>query len=325
MKNKLLIALVVVAVLVAGFFGYRSVFGAKKVIVDSSAQGEKISEYANEDAFITPLQLRDLMDNSEDVVVIGSLNPTKGDTPIKGSFTMWRSDYSASEGAYDFGGMSNTDEEMTELLSSFGATKNSTIVVYAANSHHDAARLFWQIHYKLGHKDVRFLDGGLNAWLGAGYPVGDANPSVDKTEYKGNPTDENTATLEMVIEAVNNPDEWLIIDTRTADENSGASTKSGAYGPGMIPNSLFIEWKNANAEDTTLKTKAELMDIYKEAVESGKKVIVYCQSGVRSAHTMVVLKEALGVKDVYNYDGSWIEWSYEYYENNKAVTIENGE
>ncbi len=39
-------------------------------------------------------------------------------------------------------------------------------------------------------------------------------------------------------------------------------------------------------------------------------VITYCHSGVRSAHTTFVLTELLGYKNVKNYDGSWVEWSY---------------
>ncbi|MCL2201160.1 MAG: rhodanese-like domain-containing protein, partial [Oscillospiraceae bacterium] len=42
----------------------------------------------------------------------------------------------------------------------------------------------------------------------------------------------------------------------------------------------------------------------------GRNVITYCQSGVRSAHTWLVLREVLGIENVWNYEGSWIEWSY---------------
>ncbi len=315
MKNrKGLILVIALLVIVAGFFSYRAMFGVQKVVVDNTAQGNKISEYANPQSFITPLQLKDLMDKDADVVIIGSLNPTKGDSPIEGSFTMWRPDYSASEGVYEYGGMKNTTEEMEAILSSYGATKNSTIVVYAANSHHDAARLWWQIKM-LGHKDVRYLDGGLNAWAGADYPTGNANPGVESTDYKAfNLSTESLASFEDVANAIDS--DTVIIDTRTADEETGASTKKGASGPGKITDSVWIEWTNAVNEDTTLKSLDELKDIYGEF--EGKDIIAYCQSGVRSAHTLLVLSEALGYENVMNYDGSWIQWSYEYYENNNS-------
>lgn len=310
MNKKVIAIIAVLAIAVFGFIGYRAMFGAEEVIVDSSAQGAKISEYAHPESFITPLQLKDLMDNDKGVVVIGALNPTKGDTPISGSFTMWRSDYSAQEDAYPFGGMRNSTEEMEAILSSYGATTDTTIVVYAANSHHDAARLWWQVKL-LGHEDVRYLDGGLNAWLGAEYPVGDANPSVTASNYKApNPTNAPLATMDDVVAALNN---GTVIDTRTTDEETGASTKGGAYGPGKIGDSLFIEWKKAVGEDTTLLPLSELKALYGDIAD--ESVVAYCQSGVRSAHTYLVLTQALGYENVKNYDGSWIEWSYEYYEN----------
>ena len=323
MNKKFIVIAVAVLVVVIGGFAAANFFGSQKVVVDTSAQAQKIKEYANPDAFITPYQLKELMDNKKaDVVVIGSLNPKKMAAPISGSFTMWRPDYSASEGVYPYGGMRNTDEQMETILSGFGATKKSTIVVYASGSHHDAARLWWQIK-QLGHKDVRFLDGGLNAWAGAGYPTGDANPSVTKTGYKAPKAgDFKYADIDAVIAAIGDSD-CVIIDTRTPGENDGSKVKGGAFGPGSIPSSVWINWTNANNEDTTLKSLSELKTIYGDLVE-GKKVISFCQSGVRSAHTTMVLLNVLGAEDVFNYDGSWIEWSYNHYEQNGKVDIING-
>jgi thiosulfate/3-mercaptopyruvate sulfurtransferase len=320
MKITIGVAVIAAALL---FTGYRTVFGSQKIVVDTSAQSKKIQEYANPDSFITPYQLNELMaDEKSDVIVVGSLNPKKLDSPISGSFTMWRSAYSAGNDVYPYGGMRNKAEEMENILASYGATKKSIIVVYASNKHHDAARLWWQIKL-LGHKDVRFLDGGLNAWKGAGYETGNANPKVKNSGYKApKATSVPLATLDMVKKATTSSD-WLIIDTRTDAENDGSKTKGGAAGPGTIPASLHINWTNASNEDTTLKTAAELKAIYGDAIK-GKKVIAYCQSGVRSAHTYLVLTQILGAEEVYNYDGSWIEWSYEYYENNNSVAIING-
>ena len=310
MRKKIIIGVVALLVIAVSIFTYRAIFGARQFVVDSSAQGEKISEYAHPESLITPYQLKDLMDRGQEVVVIGALNPVKGDAPIEGSFTVWRPDYSADEEDYGYEGMRETNEAMETMLSNFGASQGSTIVVYAANSHHDAARLWWQIKL-LGHEDVRYLDGGLNAWLGAKYPTGNANPVVEATAYKGaNPLDESVATIEDVLEALRY---GSVIDTRSADEVTGTSTKSGALGPGKIDGSLHINWTSSVAEDTTLLSRPELEAIY--GTIEDKLVVTYCQSGVRSAHTMFVLSQVLGYENVKNYDGSWIEWAYEYYEN----------
>ena len=327
MNKKALVTGVLVAAVSAGGVAYpmyRMMTDTPAVYVDFDVQAQKIGKYAHAESFITPLELHSMMDAKKEVVVIGSMKPNNWQSPIEGSFTMWRPDYSAAKGAYKYGGMRNSKEEMEQLLSSFGATADSTIVVYAANKHHDAARLFWQIKM-LGHKDVRYLDGGLNAWLGAGLPTGNANPSVAKTEYKAPAYSEaELASFVMVVNAIND-DNWVLLDTRAKSEYEGTKTKSGAAGPGGIPNSVFLEWTKAlNADKTTLKSVSELKALYGKLID-GKNVIVFCQSGVRSAHTTMVLKEVMGAENVYNYDGSWIEWSYRHYtESNPLAPVING-
>ena len=324
MNKKTLAAGVLAAAAVVAMPVYRAIFGVEAVSVDATEQAMKIAEYENADAFIIPESLQQLMSSDEDVIVLGSLNPIRGNRPIQGSFTVWRSDYSASGDAYPFGGMRSEQEEMEQLLGSFGATPKSTIVVYAADDHHDAARLYWQIKL-LGHEDVRYLDGGLNAWAGAGLPTGNGNPAVAATDYKSPDYSEaQLATFDMVVNATSDSD-WLIIDTRGQSEHDGSQTLSDAFGPGAIPSSQFLEWTTALNKDTTLKSAEELKDIYGDLIE-GKKVISYCQSGVRSAHTTMVLKEVLGAEEVYNYDGSWIEWSHAHYEAEKesAAVINAG-
>ena len=321
--NKLMIILLALVVIAGGaYYGYRQMYGVQKTIVDATEQGQKIEKYANPDAFITPMQLKDLMDRGEDVVVIGSLNPTAGNPQIEGSFAMWRDSYSAANGVYPFGGMRAEHQQMEAILSSFGATDDSTIVVYASNHHYDATRVYWQIKM-LGHKDVRYLDGGLNAWIGAGYPTASANPTVEATKYKGpKVSEEMLASLDDVVAAIND-DKVVIVDTRYLSEHNGSETLKGAFGPGKIPGSVWIAWEEAVNEDTTLKSLDELKAIYGDL--KGKKIITFCQSGVRSSHTLLVLKEVLGYENVLNYDGSWIEWSYEHYEKQNAqVLVENG-
>lgn len=301
---------------------------SKPVAVDDAAQGEKIAQLANPDAFIRPDELKALIDGKDkDLVVIGVLDSKKAlipgnlaGSPIDGSYTVWRPDYSGKGSqesiAPEVGGFRKAKEEVETLLSKAGATSDSKIVVYAADAHHDAGRVFWQIKL-LGHKDVKYLDGGLNAWVGAGYPTGEAKILVDeanKTDYKA----ANYSVVDMDVdintltEALENPSEWVVIDTRSKDEFDGKKTGSskGAFGTGTIKGAVHIEWTDAvNKENTTLKSIEEIKQIYDNTIK-GKKVIVYCQSGVRSAFTHMVLKNVLGAEAVYNYDGSWIEWSY---------------
>ncbi|PMN90503.1 sulfurtransferase [Enterovibrio norvegicus] len=325
MKKSTVAVGVFAALIAGGYVAYTSMFGAEAVQVSNHVLQEKFAEYANPEAFVSAQELKQMMESDEKLVVIGALNPMKPDAPIAGSFSMWRNDYSAAKDVYGYDGMRNSVEDMEALLSKFGATPDSTIVVYAANAHHDAARLFWQIE-NLGHQNVRYLDGGLNAWMGEGFSTGDANPTVAATSYKAPQPEAETsglATMEMVLNAQSAKD-WVILDTRGQEEFDGKTTVGGAYGPGTIPGSVHINWTKALNEDSTLKSADELAALYGDIIK-GKKVIAYCQSGVRSAHTMMVLEEVLGAEGVYNYDGSWIEYSFAHYEQNRAdVKVQSG-
>ncbi len=199
---------------------------SKKVEIDESAQAKKISEYSNPKAIISAKQLKSMKDdNNKDLVVIGILDSSKAKIPgnlagkpLEGSYTVWRPDYSGTGSKEalneEVGGFRKSKKDMEDLLSKAGATEKSTIVVYAADAHHDATRLYWQIKL-LGHKDVRVLDGGANAWASANYPTGNAKKLVDeakKTDYTAASYEvsKNDKNTQDVINALKNPDEWVV-------------------------------------------------------------------------------------------------------------------
>lgn len=328
MNKKLIVSLSIIAMFLIGFIVYQSITGIEVREVNLSEQQLKINEYANPDSLITAEALKELLaDESKDVVVIGTMK--EADKAIPGSYVVWRPDYSGTK-AFDYGGMANTKEEMETLLSNFGVKEDTTIVTYAANDQHDSARLFWQLKL-LGHKDVRLLDGGINVWIGLGYETTEPMAIGDrpKTEYKAPNYDPQkfNASIDVVANAIDNTD-YVIIDTRAEDEEKGAKTLNGAFGPGKIKGSVWIEYSKATKENGTFKPLEELEALYKNEIASNKEIIAYCQSGVRSAYTWFVFTQILGYEEVLNYDGSWIEWSYNAYELKNEEIIaqtENGD
>jgi thiosulfate/3-mercaptopyruvate sulfurtransferase len=299
----------------------------RRVRIAGDAHSARLAAFANQDAFISPAELKQLMDRNEpNLVVIGVINPTlaiiplhAARSPIAGSFTVWRPDYSGTGSALavapSVSGMALSRETMENLLSRAGATPESMIVVYALDAMHDAARFMWQIR-QLGHRDVRLLDGGLNAWQAANFPTGSFARLAEqpvRTTYRAPDFDpmRGNARLGDVVHALQNPNEWVVIDTRTVEEYNGRPSPSfrGAFGMGRLIGSVHIEWVAANAADRTLRPREEIAAAFNEAIR-GRKVIVFCQSGVRSSHTQTVLRDVLGHATVLNYDGSWIDWSF---------------
>ena len=103
-------------------------------------------------------------------------------------------------------------------------------------------------------------------------------------------------------------------------KSPGRKKKSGAFRKGRIPHSRWFEFKLALNKNGFLPAE-ELRQLFnRHGVTAEHQIITYCQSGVRSANTLFVLKELLHYPQVSNYDGSWIEWSWY-----KQLPIEAGQ
>lgn len=216
--------------------------------------------------------------------------------------------------SFDYYGMMAEGGQIEALLSAKGISNSDAIVVYDDKAACDAARLWFVLkHY--GHPEVMLLNGGLTAWHESGGDViagGDSKPRL--SNYKVDARNQLVKVIrkEDVLRAIADPD-VTILDVRSKEEFSGAQHKTGAKRAGRIPNSINIDWANAvnYSGDRKFKSLEKLKGIfYNKGIVKDKQVIIYCHSGVRSSHTYFVLTELLGYRNVYNYDGSWVEWSH---------------
>ena len=233
---------------------------------------------------------------------------------ISGAFNLWRPDYEASAEEYPFSGMRADPKKMEHLLSQLGVTPDTLLVLYDEHSNIDSCRLWWILRL-YGHLKVVLLDGGLSAWREAGYDVVmrySVPTAKQKSAYRFNSDQAKTgwlAELSDVHDALNDK-RSVLLDVRAFSEVTGKQKKSGAFRKGRIPGSRWLEYNRATGENGFLP-KQQLESLFKNAgITPEDRVIVYCQSGVRSANTLFVLKELLNYPYVKNYDGSWIEWSY---------------
>jgi thiosulfate/3-mercaptopyruvate sulfurtransferase len=282
--------------------------------VENDPTLERIEKYANPDMLVSAAQAREMLaDETNDIVLLDVRRGAQyllGHIP--GAVQVFRPDYGAAEGEYEFGGMVASREKTAEFLGNLGITPDTTIMAYDAKGDYDAARLWWQLEM-YGHENYIMIDGGINAWKEAGFETNTvASPDVEPVEYEfENPVDRSRyATLADVVAAMDDPN-TIILDTRSKAEVVGEDIKKGAFRAGHIPGSVWIEYKLALDEGTKFRCCDELRPVFAEAgITPDKNIIVYCQSGVRSAHTTYVLTEILGFENVKNYDGSWIEWSY---------------
>ena len=230
------------------------------------------------------------------------------------------------------GGMMAKKDNIENLLQRAGINSGDTIVLYGEHANVDACRFFWILE-SYGHKSAFILDGGKKAWKET-YPVSVEVPNIT---LKGNfkfsenmePATDN-AGIESVLTAKENGVQ--LVDTRSIEEYLGqpfinkgkiVEWKNGASINGTIPGSIHFHWTRLQHYEAPYGFKSRkdiLHEFEKSGIDPYGDIILYCQSGSRSSHTLFALKHIVGNKRVKNFDGSWIEWSAKYADNPELIS-----
>lgn len=282
---------------------------------------------------VEPADVQKMYEEGQDFKVIEISKGGKyAEGHLPGAINFWRPDYEGK--GYEYGGMRMTADEMATLLGSNGISPDDRLIIYDTKGSVDAIRFMWMLDI-YGHQDMAIMNGGKTAWKEAGYDLTtETAPEPEPVVYtfSGDPDESRLANMEEVIAALQDPN-VVLLDTREPEEFQGIPYvdkgeclpyKKGAFTFGRIPGSVHLNWSDAVDldGDHRFKSLKDLKYNFEQAgVTPDKKIIAYCQSGVRSSHTTYVLTELLGYPNVKNYDGSWIEWSYNYI-NNKNVDID---
>ncbi|MCL2857186.1 MAG: rhodanese-like domain-containing protein [Oscillospiraceae bacterium] len=261
--------------------------------------------------------------NGENVVTIGVINPTaalvpssNASNPIQGSYLVWTPDLTRADAeeaiSHNITLFRRPLAEIEELLSGAEIDANSNIVVYASDAPTWGARVVW--HLRALGLNARYLDGGNGPWHDANRPTGSSARLSDQApQHEFHAPNYNmsafVADLPDVLESVQNPDQYVILDARSNSEFAGrrVGASSGAFGTGRIAGAVNVEWNRTLDADGMLLPEAKLKELFAEVLD-GRTIITYCQGGIRASFAWMVLTY-LGA-DVRVFDGSWIEWSY---------------
>ncbi len=236
----------------------------------------------------------------------------KGHLP--GAINLYRNDF--QDNSLPFKGMRVSRTRVAERLGKEGISEKATLVVYDDKGSSDASRLWWLLHL-YNFEQVYLLDGGIDHWKKMGGALSTDIPEKDETifHFTDQPDKPLAISKEKLLKLISsdasNP---FLIDARSKEEYEGRKLKEGAAKPGRIAGSINIDWAEAvdYGNSYTFKPITELEKIYgKIGASREDTIIVYCHTGVRSSHTTFVLTQLLDYKNVFNYDGSWVEWSYD--------------
>ncbi|WP_156291839.1 sulfurtransferase [Oceanobacillus salinisoli] len=211
-------------------------------------------------------------------------------------------------------------EEFVRKISELGVGEGTYVVVYdqgVGGVSHWASRLVWQLLFE-GFDDVAVLEGGFTKWREEGRPVTTEPGSYPRGNFVGERREDLFVTKEDVKKAINDEDTVLINSLSEADFKGETDTYARS---GRIPNSVHVfSAGHTNFETKELKEDGELRETFAEAgaLNSDKKVITYCGSGIAATWNALLLKK-LGQDNVAVYDGSMTEWAAD-----KDLPLEKG-
>ncbi len=222
-----------------------------------------------------------------------------------------RPDYSASE---PYPGVNRTVDELQQMLRDRGVGTGSVVVAYTDGGP-EAYRLWWTLREAAGY-DIRVLDGGLQQWTARGHQLAEGEGlevPAGNVVLQANPAP-RLARWDDVQAFVADHADALLLDSRSADEFSGAEVRSSAARGGHIPGALHMEWWSIVRDveaDHRLSAPDALRALFDQVgITPDRPVVSYCQSGTRSAAVyFAMLQLGADPQQVVNYDGSWAEYS----------------
>lgn len=227
---------------------------------------------------------------------------------IPGAVNLTRYDVSLRSAPY--AGKAQNADSLALTLGRAGIRSDASIVIYDDAAGTEASRLWWLLN-TYGYSNAGILQEGIQGWnTPLTQEIAQHEPTIFRfTGHRLEGIADHART-----EAIMRRGHAVLIDARSLAEFDGSELKAGAAYAGHIPGAVHLcysgNYITTSTGDRRLKHPDSLRTMYAAIASPDDTVIVYCHSGVRSSLTSVVLRELLGYKHVYNFEGSWVEWSY---------------
>jgi thiosulfate/3-mercaptopyruvate sulfurtransferase len=214
-------------------------------------------------------------------------------------------------------------DRFAEAMASRGIGDGTMVVAYADLHGSGPFRLWWAFRV-YGHDRVRILDGGFAKWSDEGRPVSADQVARTRAAWVPRSGEPLVATADDVASASSDA-AVVVLDSRppvqfrgeavwfetgsvSADVDGIARTPRGELRAGHVPWAANIPASELYHEDWTLKSPAELRELFSRAgATPDRKVITSCGVGISASALLYALDRA-GFDDVALYDGSWEEW-----------------
>jgi thiosulfate/3-mercaptopyruvate sulfurtransferase len=130
-------------------------------------------------------------------------------------------------------------DEFEPLARSLGVSNDTPVILYDDNRSLQAARVWW-VFERFGHRDVRVVDGGFNAWLAEGRSLTSRATRSEPGTFTADVDDSHHCRIDEVRSAID-ADEVQIWDVRSEAEWRGDNDR-GNKRAGHVPGAVWLEW-----------------------------------------------------------------------------------
>ncbi|SHF79047.1 thiosulfate/3-mercaptopyruvate sulfurtransferase [Microbulbifer donghaiensis] len=194
-------------------------------------------------------------------------------------------------------------ERLTEVFRSIGLRPGHHAVACDDEGGGWAGRFLWTLEV-IGHKNYSYLNGGMQAWRGAGLPLSSEPVATAPSDIEVRIDPSPLVEAAEIQQRLQDPD-FRIWDARSPQEYSGERVL--ALKGGHIPGAINCEWTQMMDPQRDLRIRTDAREfLARLGIDNSQKIVTHCQSHHRSGFTWLVGR-SLGF-DIRAYPGSWSEW-----------------
>jgi thiosulfate/3-mercaptopyruvate sulfurtransferase len=203
-------------------------------------------------------------------------------------------------------GMRAFANQAAALYGAAGISLDTPLVVYDDDTGVRVARECWLLEY-LGHRNVRLLHGGFNAWQRCGGPITTEACSSAAQQFAIQYHSAGFVSADEITAELGYP-KRVVIDVRDELEHDGLDHTACCERRGHVPGAVWIHWSEFLEQGRFKSGEAIRALLQSRGIGEDDELAPYCHRGARSANTYWALRLA-GYAQVRNYIGSWHEWS----------------
>lgn len=206
--------------------------------------------------------------------------------------------------------MMPSPDVFSQGVGALGIGEDDRVVIYDRSGNHFSAPRVWKTFRAFGHEAAQVLDGGLNAWEIAGFPVERGEASAPSKTYRArHATPVGAVSLEGMRDLVAGKGSAQIVDARSTGrfEGSAPEPRAGLRG-GHMPGAYNLPFDRLTGPNGHFLSAGELAVLFRAAgVDPDRPVVASCGSGM-TACVLALGLARIGQGHAAIYDGSWTQW-----------------